>query len=159
MGKRGNCYGGREGIRSLFEEDFSGCGCNHCHKKSGENVKNEAENSPSNTNSFNPTFNPSITINVFPTNTPSPSIGVETFQYIATAEEGKKVYTNEEALKQYGSSEIPDPNNVSYMNLFVNGVLQPEIVYEVKKGSLFLKSSDLPPSGAPIILLFLVIKE
>ncbi|UOQ92162.1 DUF4183 domain-containing protein [Halobacillus shinanisalinarum] len=159
MGKRGNCYGGREGIRKLLNEDFCECccKCNHCHEKHEEKVKDEAEDSPSNTNSFKPTFNPSIMINVF--NTPSPRIGVETFQYITTADEGKKVYTNQEALKQYGSSEIPDPNDVSYMNLFINGVLQPEIVYEVKKGSLLLKSSDSPPSGAPIILLFVVIKE
>lgn len=127
-----------------------------CRKCAG-NEKEEIKYCPSNSNSFNPTFNPSITINMSPGYTPSP-IGVETVQYITLAEEGKKVYTNKDALKQYGSSDILDPDNVSTVNLFVNGVLQPPSIYNVKEGVLHLESSDLPPKDAPIILLFVTVK-
>jgi len=86
------------------------------------------------------------------------SIGVETLQYITLAVEGKKVYTNEDALKQYGSSDILDPRAVSMIHLFVNGVLQPPSIYKVEEGRLYLESIDLPPKDAPIILLFITVK-
>jgi len=89
--------------------------------------------------------------------TPGP-IGVETVQYITLAVEGKKVYTDKDALKQYGSSDILDPDSVSTINLFVNGVLHPPSIYNIEKGILHLESSDLPPKDAPIILLFVTIK-
>lgn len=132
----------------------SRCGCNWDNKRDECRV----ENSPSNTNTFNPIFNPSITINVSPGNTPSKRIGLETFQYLALAKDGKRIYTDEDALKQYGSSDILDPYNVSNVNLFVNGVLQPPSIYDVKEGTLSLTSSDLPPNDAPIILLFVIVK-
>lgn len=131
------------------------CHCHHCNKKCRD-IKDGIEISPSNTNTFNPIFNPSITINMSPGHTPT-HIGVETVQYITLAEEGKKVYTNKDALKQYGSSDILNPNNVSNINLFVNGVLQPPSIYDVGEGILHLKSSDLPPKDAPIILLFITV--
>lgn len=130
--------------------------CHHCNKGC-KRIHDGNENSPSNINTFNPIFNPSITINIAPGNTPTP-IGVETVQYITLAEEGKKVYTNKDALKQYGSSDILDPGNVSTINLFVNGVLQPPSLYNVEEGILHLESSDLPPKDAPIIILFVTVK-
>lgn len=140
----------------------SRCGdvCFRCDcKRGGKREDGKVVNSPSNTNTFNPIFNPSITINIPSGKTPSDHIGVETFQYLALAEEGKTTYTNEDALKQYGSSDILDPNHVSMVNLFVNGVLQPPSVYHMEEGMLTLTSSDLPPKGAPIIILFVIIKE
>ncbi|GAA0604579.1 hypothetical protein GCM10009001_22230 [Virgibacillus siamensis] len=131
------------------------CRCHHCDKESRE-VKNGIEISPTNTNTFNPIFSPSITINVSSGYTPAP-IGVETVQYIAFAEEGKKIYTNKDALKQYGSSDILDPNDVSNINLFVNGLLQPPSIYDIEEGTLYLKSSDSPPKDAPVILLFVIV--
>ncbi|WP_181955021.1 DUF4183 domain-containing protein [Lentibacillus cibarius] len=134
--------------------DCRPCGCCcRCCKQSKENVNN----CPVNT--FNPTFNPSITVNVTPEQTPTPSIGLETAQYIALASEGKKVYTNQDALKQYGSSDILHPDHVSYINLFINGVLQPPSIYHVEEGVLYLKSDDLPPIDAPINLLFVIVKN
>ncbi|RYG72468.1 DUF4183 domain-containing protein [Lentibacillus lipolyticus] len=130
-----------------------GCCC-QCCKQNKETVNN----CPVNTNTFHPTFNPSITINVTPQQAPTPSIGLETAQYIALASEGKKVYTNQDALKQYGSSDILHPDNVSYINLFINGVLQPPSIYHVEEDVLYLKSDDLPPVGAPINLLFVIVK-
>jgi len=132
------------------------CQCTHDLETSDKGDRHVVNNNPSNT--FHPVFNPSITINVFP-NTTNSTIGLETFQYMAFAENEKKIYTNGDALKQYGSSDILDPKNIAYMNLFVNGVLQPETIYHVEEGSLTLKSSDTPPDNAPIILLFVVVKD
>lgn len=150
--------------------DIQYCRCNRCRDlrhnnicpqcrsnlgTKGNNAKMEV--SPSNTNTFNPIFNPSITINVSTGHVPG-HIGVETFQYIALAEEDKRIYTNEDALQQYGSSNILNPNSVSNVNLFVNGVLQPPSIYDLKEGTLTLESEDLPPKDAPIILLFVLVK-
>lgn len=48
---------------------------------------------------------------------------------------------------------------VSYVNLFINGVLQPPVTYEIKEGILQLKTSDVPPEGAPINLQFITIHQ
>ncbi|WP_161485697.1 DUF4183 domain-containing protein [Gracilibacillus timonensis] len=150
-------YGYNNKSRELLGRDsYPNCHCHHCNKERKRTHEGN-ENNTSNTNTFNPTFNPSITINISPGYTPNP-IGVETLQYITLAEEGKKVYTNNDALKQYGSSDILDPNNVSTLHLFVNGVLQPPSIYHVEEGILHLESSDLPPKDAPIILLFITVK-
>lgn len=117
------------------------CHWHHCSKER-KKIHEGNKNNTSNTNTFNPIFNPSITVNISPEYTPTP-IGVETVQYLTLAEEGKKVYTNKDALKQYGSSDILDPDNVSTLNLFVNGVLQPPSIYTVEEGILHLESSDL----------------
>ncbi|ASK62309.1 hypothetical protein CFK37_09135 [Virgibacillus phasianinus] len=116
--------------KSSFDEDLRCKGtCEHCCKE----CRGSPKNSPVNTNTFNPSFNPSITINVSTGSTPNPSIGLETVQYIALAKEDKKIYTNQDALKQYGSGDILNPNNVSYTNLFVNGVLQPPSIYDLEE--------------------------
>lgn len=133
------------------------CHCRHCNKECKE-MKDRIEISPSNTNTFNPTFNPSITINMPSTPAPSPIHGLKTFQYMTLAGENKRIYTNQDALKQYGSSDILKPETISYMNLFINGVFQPDVLYEVKEDYLHLTSSDLPLKGSPIILLFVVIE-
>ncbi|WP_249872159.1 DUF4183 domain-containing protein [Oceanobacillus saliphilus] len=49
-----------------------------------------------------------------------------------------RIYTNEDELTEYGQCGILNPSEVSYYNLFVNGVLQPEILYDVKEGYLIL---------------------
>jgi hypothetical protein len=64
----------------------------------------------------------------------------------------KKVFTEEDALNEYGKQKILEPVNTSYMNLFINGVLQPKINYEVSSGKLILKTEDVPLRGSPIIL-------
>src|SRR5699024_11016867 len=121
------------------------CCCESCNSHCRE-YKENIKNNPVNMNTFSPTFNPAITINVFPVTTPGP-IGIKTLQYIAYSQEGKNVYTNMDALKQYGSNDILNPAEFSNINLFVNGVLQPPSIYEVEEGILRLKSSDLPPEG------------
>lgn len=159
MNEKQHCYYSSRELRG--REPYPNCHCHHCNKER-KRIHEGNENSTSNTNTFNPTFNPifnpSITINISPGYTPTP-IGVETVQYITLAEEGKNVYTNKDALKQYGSSDILDPDNVSTLNLFVNGVLQPPSIYNVEEGILHLESSDLPPKDAPITLLFVTVKR
>ncbi|MGY0693617.1 DUF4183 domain-containing protein [Virgibacillus sp. FSP13] len=129
--------------------------CRHDDKDYSTTSKNQV--SKPQTNTFNPIFSPSITINI--SKTPDPTtIGLKTFQYLTLADENKRIYTDQDALKQYGSSNIPNPDNISYMNLFINGVLQPEVLYRVHEGSLELLSSDLPLQGTTIILLFVVME-
>ncbi|WP_349409031.1 DUF4183 domain-containing protein [Pseudalkalibacillus sp. SCS-8] len=83
---------------------------------------------------------------------------VETYTYFTRAKGTQRVYTNEDELTEYGGDEgIIDPANVSYFNLFVNGILQPHSLYDVEEGCLILNSVDLPPQGAPISLQFIVI--
>jgi hypothetical protein len=83
---------------------------------------------------------------------------VETYQYYATSDGIKSVYTNEDELKQYGSRGILDPATVSFINLFINGILQPPNQYIVELGRLTLTSGDVPEAGSPIILQFVRIK-
>jgi hypothetical protein len=79
---------------------------------------------------------------------------VDTYQYYATSDGLKKVYTNADELKQYGSSGILDPATVSFINLFINGILQPQNQYEVESGKLTFTSGEVPEAGSPIILQF-----
>lgn len=81
----------------------------------------------------------------------------DTYTYFALAQNQKRTYTNTDEIMEYGDKGILDPNEVSYHNLYINGVLQPAILYELEKGYLHLKSSDLPPQGAPIIIQFVMI--
>ena len=83
---------------------------------------------------------------------------VDTYEYNAISDGNKTVYTNEDELKEYGDRGILNPNDVSFINLFINGVLQPKVLYEVQEGMLLLKSTDVPPKGAPITLQFVTIK-
>ncbi|WP_356714735.1 DUF4183 domain-containing protein [Peribacillus sp. Bi96] len=56
-----------------------------------------------------------------------------------------------------GNQTILDPSNTSFMNLFINGVLQPHANYTVEKGKLKLNTVDTPIKGAPIILQMFII--
>jgi Domain of unknown function (DUF4183) len=97
--------------------------------------------------------------NIYPVReNPNPTniLKVKTFQYTAISDGIKRIYTNHDRVLKYGSSRILDPNSVSYINLFINGILQPNINYTVVQGRLIF-SNDLPVSGAPIILQFVII--
>lgn len=85
-------------------------------------------------------------------------IKADTCHYFTLSKGEKRHYTNRDALTKYGKQEILDPEDVSYLHLFINGVLQPSSVYKVEKGSLYLKSIDLPLKGSPIILEFVIIQ-
>jgi hypothetical protein len=64
----------------------------------------------------------------------------------------RRIFTERDALIGYGQQRILDPRDFSYINLFINGVLQPPKNYEVKKGKIILMTDDIPVKGAPIIL-------
>ncbi|GEL77978.1 DUF4183 domain-containing protein [Tenuibacillus multivorans] len=90
---------------------------------------------------------------------PNRVLKVDTYQYNALSDGVKSIYSNEDELKQYGKRGILDPQSISYMNLFINGVLQPPNTYEVEKGTLKLKTADIPPKDTPIILQFIRIYQ
>jgi hypothetical protein len=92
------------------------------------------------------------------TNTNKGIAKADTYQYYATSDGIKSVYTNADELTQYGIRGILDPTTVSFINLFINGILQPQNQYVVEPGKLTLTSGDVPEAGSPIILQFVRIK-
>ena len=50
----------------------------------------------------------------------------------------RSLYTDADGIPQYGTTNILSPSEVSYINLFVNGILQPQPLYEVSTGKLTL---------------------
>lgn len=85
---------------------------------------------------------------------PFPFTLVSKVKYFYTVADGGRVYTNRDAEGEYRHNRIHDPKKSTYVNLFVNGVLQPEELYKVRKGKLKFKSDDLPEEGTPIVLQF-----
>lgn len=79
----------------------------------------------------------------------------ETYQYTAYSDGLRNVYTDSDAVPLYSTSPILDPDGVTYLNLFVNGILQPLNLYTVRPGLLIL--NDIPPRGVPLILQFVII--
>ena len=74
-----------------------------------------------------------------------------------TVANGGRLYTNADGVDDYKNNYIQDPKKSTYVNLFVNGVIQPTELYSVSKGTLYFKSDDPPPEGTPIILQFVKI--
>lgn len=83
----------------------------------------------------------------------------DTYQYNALSDGVSSIYTNDNELKEYGERGILDPSVVSYINLFINGVLQPPNTYEVKKGFLRLNTKEVPQKNTPIIIQFITIYQ
>lgn len=81
-------------------------------------------------------------------------LSTEIYQYNALSN-GNKIYTNSDELTVYGNEGILAPELNSYLNLFVNGVLQPQVNYSVQKGRLTLNTEDAPLVGAPVMIQFL----
>lgn len=89
----------------------------------------------------------------------NPFIHVENYQYNTYSDGVKKIFTDDDELKVYGDKGILPPSQVSYFNLYINGVLQPKTNYVVVKGFLVLTTLDTPIKGVPIILEALIIKD
>lgn len=81
------------------------------------------------------------------------------YQYNTVSDGEKKIYTNEDELKQYGSKGILSPDDVSYFNLFVNGILQPKANYKITQGQLEFLTSDVPQKGQYIIIEFITFEQ
>ena len=79
-----------------------------------------------------------------------------TSYYVAVADGAKTTFRNEDALTEYGDKGIPSPCDISFVTLYVNGVLQPAPVYQMEKGLLEL--SGAPETGQYVILESVLIK-
>ena len=77
--------------------------------------------------------------------------------YYTFADGEKLIYTDADRIPQYGTTNILSPSEVSYINLFVNGILQPQPLYEVSTGKLTLLDTQPPSQGSSIILQFIII--
>lgn len=88
-----------------------------------------------------------------------PPLHTEISQYNALARTDARVYTNADEITDFGNQGILDPASVSWVELFINGVLQPPVNYTVQSGVLTLISDDLPLPGSPIILRFISVKD
>lgn len=81
-----------------------------------------------------------------------PPAKVKLYEFVAMADGKKKIFTDADQLAEYQGEGILNPATVSYINLFINGVLQPRANYRVEEGKLTLLTEDAPPQGAPIML-------
>lgn len=82
----------------------------------------------------------------------------DVYQYNALSDGIKKIYTNNDEIEEYGDRGILDPDSVSYFNLFINGVLQPKVNYEIQEGLLTLKTEDVPLKDSPVIITFVTFR-
>ncbi|PEQ46180.1 BclA protein, partial [Bacillus thuringiensis] len=77
--------------------------------------------------------------------------------YYTFSDGEKLIYTDADGIAQYGTTNILSPSEVSYINLFINGILQPQPLYEVSTGKLTLLDNQPPSQGSSIILQFIII--
>lgn len=77
---------------------------------------------------------------------------VELYEFYMCAKENQRIFTYCDQVKEYQNGNILSPEDVSYMNLFINGVLQPTKNYEIAQDKLILKTIDLPLEKTILIL-------
>lgn len=82
---------------------------------------------------------------------------VKISEYYTVSDGLKRIFTNRDALSGYGEQKIQDAENISFYNLFVNGVLQPSATYKIEDEKLILITDDIPIKGSPIILQMILI--
>ncbi|MBO1511353.1 DUF4183 domain-containing protein [Metabacillus bambusae] len=82
---------------------------------------------------------------------------VKVFEFYAISNGCSRIYKENDGVKEIGKQIILDPKKLSYMNLFINGVLQPKESYEVGRGVIKLKTVDVPIKGAPVILQMFIV--
>lgn len=83
----------------------------------------------------------------------------DVYQYNALSDGKKRIYTDGDELIPYGDRGIPAPGSVSYYNLFVNGVLQPEANYKIQEGILEFLTEDLPGEKQLISLVVFTVRH
>ncbi|GAY75477.1 DUF4183 domain-containing protein [Sporolactobacillus inulinus] len=83
---------------------------------------------------------------------------VDTLTFYTLSDGRKRVYTSADALQGHGTEVILAPEEVSYMNLFINGILQSKQSYAVAQGKLVIRTEDIPIKGTPIILQMVTIR-
>ncbi|PEZ02867.1 hypothetical protein CN326_19265 [Bacillus sp. AFS018417] len=95
-----------------------------------------------------------------PTETTSPGlISVTNLMFFTVSDGTRLVYTNDDGLPQFGTTQILAPNQVSYMNLFINGIIQPQSSYNVQAGILTIFADEALSPGIPITLQFILINQ
>ncbi|MGH0428292.1 DUF4183 domain-containing protein [Bacillus hominis] len=72
--------------------------------------------------------------------------------YFTFSDGEKLIYTNADGIPEYGTTQILSPDDVSYINLFINGILQPQPFYKVTAGQLILVDYEPLLLGSSIIL-------
>ncbi|WP_088014256.1 DUF4183 domain-containing protein [Gottfriedia acidiceleris] len=77
--------------------------------------------------------------------------------FFAVSDGIRRIYTNHDGIEEYGITTIRSPDEVSYINLFINGMLQPTVNYKIDRGRLILLTEDIPLKGTIIILQFISI--
>jgi uncharacterized repeat protein (TIGR01451 family) len=90
---------------------------------------------------------------------PQKLLDADVYQYNALSDGIKRIYTNHDELSEYGARGILNPHEVSYFNLFINGLLQPKVNYEIQEGLLLLKTEDIPLKGTIISIVFVTFKD
>ncbi|SFG28190.1 DUF4183 domain-containing protein [Sporolactobacillus nakayamae] len=83
---------------------------------------------------------------------------VDALTFYTLSDGQKRVYASIDALHGHGTNIILNPDEVSYMNLFINGILQSKQSYDVINGQLVIHTEDVPIKGTPIILQMLSIR-
>ncbi len=84
-------------------------------------------------------------------------VSADVYQYNALSDGVKKIYTDDDELLEYGNRGILDPEKVSYFDVFVNGILQPRINYEVRKNFLLLRTDNIPIKNSVITISFVTL--
>lgn len=84
-------------------------------------------------------------------------LSVANIMFFTVSDGEKLVYTNIDGLPQFGTTKILGPYEVSYMNLFINGMLQSQNSYKVEPGQLTIFAEEALSAGVPIILQFILI--
>jgi hypothetical protein len=93
-----------------------------------------------------------------PIKTTYPSILKSEVSYFYAIADGKKrIFTDSDAVTEYGSGKILDPSQVSYSNVFVNGILQSPLNYSIIKGQLQFNTEDVPGKDILITVQFVSI--
>ncbi|MCM3118769.1 DUF4183 domain-containing protein [Neobacillus sp. MER 74] len=82
---------------------------------------------------------------------------VEVIEFYTISNGYKRIFKEEDGINEIGIKIILDPCEVSYMNLFINGVLQPKENYDVQSGVIKLNTVDVPIKGAPVILQMFIV--
>lgn len=85
-------------------------------------------------------------------------LDAEVYHYNAIAKEHQRIFRNEDELTEYSNRGILSPEDVSYYQLLINGVLQPKCSYRLQEGILELQTTDVPAPGVPVILVFVTLK-
>jgi hypothetical protein len=80
-----------------------------------------------------------------------------TYKYNALAHE--KIFIQKSRAENVWQEGIPDPETVSFSNLFINAVIQPPANYSVQEGVLALNTSDLHLRNSPVSLQSITISS